>query len=1326
MALCPRLTSLWRSLAGPLIVASLILTTSPVLAADAGGDRIAAARRLYLEGKTVSARDVLERVLAGPEARDPSVRVGVLGSLLDICFRSEARACIAKHVQLYLDAVSAAPAPNELMRREQVRRTDYYLAYGRFSLGSPEVQARILDGEVWRHENAANASLYLQRQVLAADILMSLDRPVEAIGRVDRILSLVASLKNPEADRFTIARALSNAIAVLLAAGDAERAYGVYRAGHVFVARTLPPASPDGAVFRLTQARMLQQVGDVKGAVEASGAAVAAFQAMELEPDARDRVLAQALTQQAVLCAAASDMACADQAIARHPYAKLYAERGQTPRAHDEASYLAGRALVAALEGKADPVAAEALGAMAPGSADLQRTAGLAFALPPGDARGDALLAMGAQLKAGLERPSGVFGAWRRPGAVEQVLIAVALTQAGAPKADPDINFALYQLAARSGRSFDADALTALAQAKTTLERRAIHQALRLRARRDRFEREQIEAMANRALGASPDGAPLTHDPGPRLFLRAFNAQVEQAGRGASASGANLVPLRRFQALLKPNEAALSVAPGPGGLSYMCVRRDGVTYARAAVDLAKTQLDTRLLLLALTSTSAPNETSDAQFPVGAATRLYDVYVRPFEACLKPDDHILWLSDVSTLNLPLSVLLARAPPSKGAGYDLAQADWLVRRYSVSYAGSAAMVASSRSGGSRVPAAFDFLGVGDPILTARNTGRRSAELAALPPLPETREELEASAKGFRNARLLLQDKASEGGFRRELVGSYRYLSFATHGLMRDDLEALAEPALVMTPGPAGDPTDDGLLTASEIADLNLQARFVALSACNTANFDLTQVSQDLPALASAFAVAGTPATLATLWPVNSETGRRVVAATFVALQSAGSAPAEALASAQRSFLADPPGPAYRHPRFWAPFVILGDGAAPPLDAAGQGATIVAVEAVTPRGGEVIGLQRAAGGLVARYVGDADTRGRHPAGLRLGRPDGSEAWRAEAGQLGATRFMATLDGQLAAGGYAATADGRLIPTLDLYAAAGGDPRRAWRGAAVSDRDAILLGGVQLGDRAVIVVAEPEMRRATVGKPARLHLLSVDAALEPRTLADIDLPLGMSVTEATVTPLGNSLLLTYTDRAMALAARPPMSEDDYDDPLCLTEAVTRIELRDARTGLLRQMRELRGYVVIAASPRPGGVLLGGSRKAGCDGQPKAAVLSVDAKLATRAVYEDASPGVSEVRALHALPDGRTLAAGNKENVLDYRPAGPRADVYAMSDLQRTYSGMLLTLARDGTASAPTMLDSGGNVFLSAAEDEGPGRLVVGGSVGGGAALVQLTEARD
>jgi CHAT domain-containing protein len=170
-----------------------------------------------------------------------------------------------------------------------------------------------------------------------------------------------------------------------------------------------------------------------------------------------------------------------------------------------------------------------------------------------------------------------------------------------------------------------------------------------------------------------------------------------------------------------------------------------------------------------------------------------------------------------------------------------------------------------------------------------------------------------------------EATEPRVRAALAPGARLISFATHGVMRGEVEGLAEPALVLTPADGG-AAADGLLTASEIAALELPADFVALSACNTANLSFTRLAQDLPALSSAFARAGVRGVMGTLWPVNSEAGAAIVADLFTRLGAeARAAPAEALAAAQRAYLAAPPSRARLHPRFWAPFVILGDGGA-----------------------------------------------------------------------------------------------------------------------------------------------------------------------------------------------------------------------------------------------------------------------------------------------------------------------------------------------------------------------------------------------------------------
>jgi len=83
----------------------------------------------------------------------------------------------------------------------------------------------------------------------------------------------------------------------------------------------------------------------------------------------------------------------------------------------------------------------------------------------------------------------------------------------------------------------------------------------------------------------------------------------------------------------------------------------------------------------------------------------------------------------------------------------------------------------------------------------------------------------------------------------------LTFATHGLLAGDLKGLSEPALVLTPPKEGTELDDGLLTASEVAQLKLDADWVILSACNTAAPDGTPGAEGLSGLAKAFFYAGT---------------------------------------------------------------------------------------------------------------------------------------------------------------------------------------------------------------------------------------------------------------------------------------------------------------------------------------------------------------------------------------------------------------------------------------------------------------------------------------
>ena len=175
------------------------------------------------------------------------------------------------------------------------------------------------------------------------------------------------------------------------------------------------------------------------------------------------------------------------------------------------------------------------------------------------------------------------------------------------------------------------------------------------------------------------------------------------------------------------------------------------------------------------------------------------------------------------------------------------------------------------------------------------------------------------------------ATESEVKKLPLKDYRVISFATHGLLPGELPCNAEPALVLTPPTDADSGDNGLLDASEIATLELDADWVVLSACNTAGPDGDLGGEALSGLASAFIHAGARSMLVSHWDVASDSTVRLMRRTFENYgQSIGIASrAKALQVAQMEMMKDR---ALSHPAFWAAFTLIGDSGALPETAAG----------------------------------------------------------------------------------------------------------------------------------------------------------------------------------------------------------------------------------------------------------------------------------------------------------------------------------------------------------------------------------------------------------
>jgi CHAT domain-containing protein len=157
----------------------------------------------------------------------------------------------------------------------------------------------------------------------------------------------------------------------------------------------------------------------------------------------------------------------------------------------------------------------------------------------------------------------------------------------------------------------------------------------------------------------------------------------------------------------------------------------------------------------------------------------------------------------------------------------------------------------------------------------------------------------------------------------LDQYRVIDFATHGLVAGEVNGLSEPALVLSLPEHPTADDDGLLTASRVAKLTLDADWAVLSACNTAAGEKPG-AEGLSGLARAFFYAGARALLVSHWPVDSEAAVKLTTGAFSELaKNPAIGRAEALRRSMQKLIADPSSPQNSDPSLWAPFVLVGEG-------------------------------------------------------------------------------------------------------------------------------------------------------------------------------------------------------------------------------------------------------------------------------------------------------------------------------------------------------------------------------------------------------------------
>ena len=185
-----------------------------------------------------------------------------------------------------------------------------------------------------------------------------------------------------------------------------------------------------------------------------------------------------------------------------------------------------------------------------------------------------------------------------------------------------------------------------------------------------------------------------------------------------------------------------------------------------------------------------------------------------------------------------------------------------------------------------------------------------------LPRTRAEVRSIATLFPAAdtTLRLGLEASESTLKSEALREYRRVHFATHAVLDERTPARSGIVLSLV----GSGQEDGILRVNEVFDLKLNAELVVLSACQTGLGVLVR-GEGMVGVTRAFLSAGASRVVVSLWEVNDQATSSLMNGFYRHLAS-NQSPTSALRAAKLAMLHSGQ-LAYRHPYFWAPFVLTG---------------------------------------------------------------------------------------------------------------------------------------------------------------------------------------------------------------------------------------------------------------------------------------------------------------------------------------------------------------------------------------------------------------------
>ena len=280
----------------------------------------------------------------------------------------------------------------------------------------------------------------------------------------------------------------------------------------------------------------------------------------------------------------------------------------------------------------------------------------------------------------------------------------------------------------------------------------------------------------------------------------------------------------------------------------------------------------------------------------AAYQLYQQLIPPIG---KGISKLIILPDGILGTIPFEALLTQDP-------SLSSHRYLIQDYAVSYDYAASLFINKSSS---APGQVSGIFLSAPVSFENN------ELK-MPTLPGSEKEVQEIRYLFLSKEdkptLCVKSEASETAVKSDQLASYRFLHFATHGIVNEAKPELSR--IFLTP----DPRQDGSLYSGEIYNLKINAELVTLSACET-GLGKVEKGEGIIGLSRSLTYAGAKNLVVSLWQVSDASTSELMIDFYKQHldHSKNNQFGDDLRQAKLSLINGQ----YRDPYYWAPFILIG---------------------------------------------------------------------------------------------------------------------------------------------------------------------------------------------------------------------------------------------------------------------------------------------------------------------------------------------------------------------------------------------------------------------